>query len=99
MQAIVTKYLGLTSTKMPRIKAISQAGHSTIYWDDNLDVEKNHEYAAIIHAHKHGWILGASRSTPRGDMVKMFREQFACGSMPGVYVSYAYVPCLKSYNT
>jgi hypothetical protein len=50
MQTILTKYLGPTDTKGPRVKAMTSSGHKgstyTTTWDDSLNVEGNHTYAA-----------------------------------------------------
>ena len=71
MQTIMTKYLGPTDTKAPRVKAMTSSGHRgstyTVEWDDCLDVEGNHAYVAQQLLDKLGW-LGAWRmgSTDRG---------------------------------
>ena len=50
MQTIMTKYLGPTDTKAPRVKAMTSSGHRgstyTVEWDDSLNIEGNHAYAA-----------------------------------------------------
>ena len=71
MQTIMTKYLGPTDTKGPRVKAMTSSGHRgstyTVEWDDSLDVEGNHADAAQKLLDKLGW-HGAWRmgSTDRG---------------------------------
>ena len=71
MQTIMTKYLGPTDTKAPRVKAMTSSGHRgstyTVEWDDSLDVEGNHADAAQKLLDRLGW-HGAWRmgSTDRG---------------------------------
>lgn len=55
MQAIVTKYLGPTCYKNARVKATCNAKSVTFYWQDDLNVEENHEYAAKMLAAELGW--------------------------------------------
>ena len=55
MQAIVTKYLGPTNYRGARVKAMAQAGSVTIPWDDALDVDTNHEAAAVALCAKLKW--------------------------------------------
>jgi len=71
MQTIMTKYLGPTATKAPRVKAMTSSGHRgstyTVEWDDSIDVEGNHAYVAqklLDRLAWHGeWRMG---STDRG---------------------------------
>ena len=56
MQAIITRYLGPTDHRGSRIKATAQAGSVTLEWDDRLNVEVNHDRAALALANKFGWI-------------------------------------------
>ena len=71
MQTIMTKYLGPTDTKAPRVKAMTSSGHRgstyTVEWDDSIDVEGNHAYVAQQLLDRLGW-HGAWRmgSTDRG---------------------------------
>ena len=71
MQTIMTKYLGPTATKAPRVKAMTSSGHRgstyTVEWDDSLDVEGNHADAAQKLLDRLGW-LGMWRmgSTDKG---------------------------------
>ena len=55
MQAIVTKYLGPTNFRGSRVKATCAAGSLTLSWDDALDVDGNHDAAALALATKLGW--------------------------------------------
>jgi len=59
MQTIMTKYLGPTDTKPPRVKAMTSSGHRgstyTMEWDDRLDVEGNHADAAQKLLDRLGW--------------------------------------------
>ena len=59
MQTIMTKYLGPTDTKGPRVKAMTSSGHRgstyTVGWDHSLDVEGNHADAAQKLLDKLGW--------------------------------------------
>ena len=57
MQAIVTKYLGPTNSRGARVKATCQAGSKTIPWDDALDVDANHDKAALALARQLGWSM------------------------------------------
>jgi hypothetical protein len=54
-QAIETKYLGPTNTRGSRIKASCQAGSITLDYDDALDSDDNHDFAAIALLKKLGW--------------------------------------------
>lgn len=54
-QAIVTKYLGPTDSRDPRIKARAQAGSTVVDWDDALSIEANHAAAARALAVKFDW--------------------------------------------
>ena len=54
-QAIVTRYLGPTNFRGARVKASAQAGSVTIPWSHELDVDENHEKAAVALAFKFGW--------------------------------------------
>ena len=60
MQTIITKYLGPTNTKGPRVKAMTSSGHRgstyTTDWDDSLDVEGNHAYVAQQLLDRLGWL-------------------------------------------
>ena len=60
MQTIMTKYLGPTDTKAPRVKAMTSSGHRgstyTVEWDDSLDVEGNHADAAQKLLDRLGWL-------------------------------------------
>ena len=59
MQTIMTKYLGPTDTKAPRVKAMTSSGHRgstyTVEWDDSIDVEGNHADAAQKLLDRLGW--------------------------------------------
>jgi len=59
MQTIMTKYLGPTDTKGPRVKAMTSSGHRgstyTVGWDHSLDVEGNHTQVAQLLLDKLGW--------------------------------------------
>ena len=66
MQTIMTKYLGPTDTKAPRVKAMTASDHrgsnDTVEWDESLDVEGNHADAAKKQHEK----LGGSGEGRRG---------------------------------
>jgi len=56
MQSISTRYLGPTDFRGSRVKAITSSGLSiTISWDDALDLDGNHDAAAIALVRKLGW--------------------------------------------
>lgn len=59
MQTIMTKYLGPTDTKAPRVKAMTSSGHRgstyTVEWNDSLNIEGNHVDAAQKLLDKLGW--------------------------------------------
>ena len=59
MQTIITKYLGPTDTKAPRVKAMTSSGHRgstyTVEWDDSLNIEGNHADAAQMLLNRLGW--------------------------------------------
>ena len=54
-QAITTKYLPPSNTKGARIKVSCQAKSTTVHWDDALDVNANHDRAALHLAELLGW--------------------------------------------
>jgi hypothetical protein len=56
MQAIVTKYHGATNFKGSRISATAEAGRIYLSWDDSLNVEDNHDAAALALGRKLGWV-------------------------------------------
>jgi hypothetical protein len=56
MQAIRTQYKGPTNTKGSRIIATSYKCRSVMAYDYALDLDDNHERAAILHAGK-AWRL------------------------------------------
>ncbi len=58
MQAIRTVYLAPTNSRGSRIKASAQAGSVTVSWSYDLDVQENHEAAAIALRNKFGWTGG-----------------------------------------
>jgi len=71
MQTIMTKYLGPTDTKGPRVKAMTSSGHRgstyTVGWDDSLNIEGNHADAAQKLLDKLGWQgMWRMGSTDRG---------------------------------
>lgn len=55
MQAIETRYIGPTNFRGSRVKASAQAGSITIGWDDALNVDENHDAAAVALVRKLGW--------------------------------------------
>lgn len=57
MQAIITKYFGPTSTQGARIIAETASGIKMLKaWNYDLDVEHNHERAAIALADSLEWL-------------------------------------------
>lgn len=54
-QAINTFFLCPTNSRGSRIKATCQAKSRVYAWDDELDVQANHEYAAEKLAQELGW--------------------------------------------
>lgn len=54
-QAIVTKYLGATVSRPPRIKATAVAGSIALEYDDGISADKNHIAAAKYFAEKFQW--------------------------------------------
>jgi hypothetical protein len=55
LQAIVTKYIPPTNTRDARVKATCAAGSHTIDWNDNLDIDTNHQIAAYAIRAKFNW--------------------------------------------
>mgnify|MGYP001589379753 FL=1 len=55
MQAITTKYINATNNFRARVSAKCLGGRITLTWDDALDVEANHDTAALALATKFGW--------------------------------------------
>lgn len=55
MQAIRTIYLGPTNFRGSRVKAICEAKSRVYEWDDALNPEENHVYAAEKLAQELGW--------------------------------------------
>lgn len=56
MQAIQTKYLPMTNTRLSRIKATAAAGTITVSYDHSLDVEGNHRAACDALRAKLSWV-------------------------------------------
>lgn len=52
MQAIRTQYKGPTDTKASRIIATTYKCRSVMAYDHELDLDANHERAALLHAGK-----------------------------------------------
>ena len=58
MQAIITKYIGATNYRLPRIKATCEAGSVTItYPYEDEDEEESHTQAARALVDKLGWTV------------------------------------------
>lgn len=55
MQAILTKFLGPTNHRGPRVKASCEAGSIIVSWDDALDSDGNHDAACRALALKLSW--------------------------------------------
>lgn len=55
MQAIITKYHAPTNHRGARVSAKAFAGRVSVPWDDGLDVEQNHDRAALALGAKFGW--------------------------------------------
>jgi hypothetical protein len=70
MQAIVTKYFGPTNHHGSRVKATCTAGSHTMSWDDELDVDANHDAAALALALRLGWRQDCYGKLARGGMPK-----------------------------
>ena len=60
-QSIVTKYLGPTNVRRPRVKATAQAGSVTLTWDDAISDDRNHYVAAHALAMRFNWLDGDAR--------------------------------------
>jgi hypothetical protein len=74
MQAITTKYLGATNYRCSRIVASAQAGRIIVPWDHALDVEANHNAAAIALCDKYGWtgrLIGGGLPSGKGNAYVM----------------------------
>lgn len=52
MQAIRTKFVGPTNTRGSRIIATSYKFRTVMPYDHELDIDANHERAAVLHAVK-----------------------------------------------
>lgn len=75
MQAIETKFIGPTNYRGARVKARCQAGSITVSWDYGLDVDGNHDKAAMALVAKLGWDsshygpwIGGGRPDGRGNV-------------------------------
>lgn len=55
VQAIETRYLGPTNSKVGRIKATARAGSKIVPYDRALSIEGNHRAAAMALVAKLGW--------------------------------------------
>ena len=56
MVAILTKFIGPTNFRCSRVKAHTSSGHRIVVpWDDALNVEENHDAAALALCRKMGW--------------------------------------------
>jgi len=58
MQAIRTQYKGPTNTRGSRIIATSYKRRTVMPYDHELDIDANHERAAVLHAGK-AWCTDA----------------------------------------
>ena len=79
MQAIVTKYLGCTTTKLSRIKASCQAASLTVSYAYDLNIEENHERACALLIAKLGWSYETHGETvcgqlPDGNYAHVFKK-------------------------
>ena len=55
-QSIITRYIGPTRVRGPRVSATSSGGKRiAIEWDDALNSDQNHSAAACALASKLGW--------------------------------------------
>ena len=74
-QAIITKYLGPTNTRGSRVKATAAAGSVILEWDNAVNAETNHEYAANALCAKYKWAGGyIGGQLPNGDHVFVCKE-------------------------
>ncbi len=67
-QAIVTMYMGPTKYRGSRVKASAQAGSVTLSWNNEFNVDENHERAALLLCERFGWkgrLVGGG--LPKGD--------------------------------
>lgn len=82
-QAIETRFLGPTTTRRQRVKATAQAGSATIEWNSALSREENHIVAALMLAHKMGWIVYAGPLDDAGliDALASFHREWRMGSL------------------
>ena len=56
MVAILTKFIGPTNCRGSRVKAYTSSGHRIVVpWDHALNVEENHDAAALALCRKMGW--------------------------------------------
>ena len=56
MIAILTKFMGPTNYRGARVKAYTTSGHRIVVpWNHSLNVEENHDAAALALCHKMGW--------------------------------------------
>lgn len=78
-QAIVTKYHGPTNTKGSRISAEAAAGKIYMPYAHELNIDDNHEAAAVVLIKKVGWESHARQGIahgvlPNGDHVHVFKR-------------------------
>jgi hypothetical protein len=76
MQAITTKFVGPTNHRGSRVTARAQAGKVTVSWDHALDIDANHDQAALALIRKFGW----SGTWHRGGMPGGEGNVYVCGS-------------------
>jgi len=77
MQAILTRYLPITSSRGSRIKAIAAAGSVTIPYPHELDTESAHRAAALALRERLDWTADyygdlATGQLPSGDYCHVF---------------------------
>lgn len=80
MQAITTKYLGPTDSHGARVKACCEARFITIGWDHALDMEANHDAAALALIRKLGWDQDCYRDWFRGGLPDRTGNVYVCAA-------------------
>lgn len=78
--SLETKYLPATNRRGSRVKASTYAKSATIAWDDLLDVNENHERAALALCEKLEWggefeLTGGERVDGKGNVYVVTRTE------------------------
>jgi hypothetical protein len=81
MQAIFTKSLGPTNNRGARVVAECDAKRIVVSWEYSLNVEQNHERAAMLLIGQLGWTDSIKEGMPFSRALECFHAHWATGSL------------------